>query len=133
MNNLTPLQEVASRIYAAKIASGVLAIKTTYQGADTGNREFSYNHKDLLAECIIEAKALIQAAKFDPSEPLSWEKKIVDGYSHPAYYSNGDEIEISETNGREFSIAKNDVLKRGLNIFPTLDEAKAFAEHIRTR
>jgi hypothetical protein len=64
MNNLTPLQEVASRIYAAKIASGVLSDKVTYHGADTGNRELCYNYKELLAECVIEAKALLEATQF---------------------------------------------------------------------
>jgi len=63
MNNLNPLQQVTAKIYAAKIASGVLSEKKTYHGIDTNDRELSYNYKELLAECITEAKALLEATQ----------------------------------------------------------------------
>jgi hypothetical protein len=64
MVQINPLQQVTAQIYAAKIASGVLSDIKTYHGADTGNRELSYNYKELLAECVIEAKALLEATQF---------------------------------------------------------------------
>jgi hypothetical protein len=130
MNNLTPLQEIATRIYAAKIASGVLSDKVTYHGADTGNRELSYNYKVLVEQCTTEAKALLEATK---TEPLEWKLLNEKAKTH---YSNGGEFCIFEQGGKfklinELRSNLEEVYQVGL--FETLDEAKQFAEFIRTR
>lgn len=131
---LTPLQEIASRIYAAKIASGVLTNTITVHGLDTSNKEFVYNSNLLINECITEAKTLLEACKAEPMQLLQWSELIkVKGYTHPAYYSEGYVFEIALSNDKlKFILSLVDTDKEVGN-FETLEEAKAFAEHIRTR
>jgi hypothetical protein len=137
MNNLTPLQEVASRIYAAKIASGVLSKPKFIGRLETQEKEFTYNYEVLVEQCITEAKALLEATKPEPLEwkPLEWEEKQVKSLSKPVLYSNTNEFEIAETNGGKFVISKTEDFEdeKDLRHFQTLDQAKQFAEHIRTR
>jgi hypothetical protein len=137
MNNLTPLQEVASRIYAAKIASSYYTEPCEYSLKDGIRTIPDYNSKQLLKETITEAKALLEATKPEPLEwkPLEWEEKQVKSLSKPVLYSNTNEFEIAETNGGKFVISKTEDFEdeKDLRHFQTLDQAKKFAEHIRTR
>jgi hypothetical protein len=119
MNNLTPLQEVASRIYAAKIAGAI---------SNTKIKDIFYDV--ILDKSITEAKALLEATK---PEPLDW---LPCEYNGKLNYSKGGEFCAYETGGffklvNEFRGTPENCYQVG--IFPTLDEAKAFAEHIRTR
>ena len=130
MNNLTPLQEVASRIYAALVTA------STYTETD-GTVRPEYSTEKLLNYAITEAKALLEATKPEllQVKPLEWEEKQVKSLSKPVLYSNTNEFEIAETNGGKFVISKTEDFEdeKDLRHFQTLDEAKQFAEHIRTR
>ena len=125
MNNLTPLQEITSRIYAALVTA------STYTETD-GTVRPEYSTEKLLNYAITEAKALFEATKPEPLEvkPLEW--KEVD-YRN---YSKGGEFFINLRAGK-FRLCDNakSTLEEWevIGIFPTLDEAKQFAEFIRTR
>lgn len=131
MNNLTPLQEVASRIYAAKIASGILSDKTTYHGADTGNREFSYNSISIIQQSLDQAKALLKATK---PEPLEWYKQAEAFHQSGIEYFTIAEYD-TDINGDKLVNIEYQLRQDGklIGYFFDLDIAKQFAEHIRTR
>ncbi len=123
MNNLTPLQEIASRIYAALVTA------STYTETD-GTVRPEYNTQKLLDYATTEARQLLEATK---PEPLEWMETTIKGYANPMHYSNVNEFRIAQTNGGIFIISLTKDLEHALGNFPTLDEAKQFAEHIRTR
>lgn len=126
MNNLTPLQEVASRIYAALITA------STYTETDGQTVIPDYNSEKLLNQAISEAKALLEATK---PEPLEWNSIASPhkGALNKYHYSNGGEFMVNECGNSEFYLHYSFIDKEALGLFPTLDEAKQFAEHIRTR
>ncbi len=126
MNNLTPLQALTAQIYCANIAASQF---TNLEG-NCNRSGADYVAKELLQQSIDEAKALLEATK---PEPLEWKETEVKGYTNPAHYSNGYEFEIAQTNGGKFQVCSTQNLELALGTFPTLDEAKQFAEHIRTR
>jgi hypothetical protein len=126
MNNLTPLQALTAQIYCAKL-------NATTEGSTESTsyfREPDYDSEKLLNEAITEAKALLEATK---PEPLEWKDATIKGYANPIHYSNGNEFQIAQTNGGIFTVSLTKDLERALGNFPTLDEAKQFAEFIRTR
>jgi hypothetical protein len=114
MNNLTPLQEVTATLMAGML-SGLYADTTV----------ISVDFKAVRETAINQAKALLEASK---PEPLEWLQKENDNKS----YSKGYEFEINW-------IGVHNSLYSGIKFedfhgnFDTLDQAKAFAEHIRTR
>jgi predicted peroxiredoxin len=123
MNNLTPLQEIASRIYAALVTA------STYTETD-GTVRPEYSTEKLLNYAITEARQLLEATK---PEPLEWKLLNEKAKTH---YSNGGEFCIFEQGGKfklinELRSNPEEVYQVGL--FETLDEAKQFAEFIRTR
>jgi hypothetical protein len=119
MNNLTPLQEVAATLMAGML-SGLYADTTV----------ITVDFKSVRQIAIDEAKALLEATK---PEPLEWKDAKVKGYTHPFWYSKGFEFVIVQTNGGSFNVCSTKNIDFTLGCFPTLDEAKAFTEHIRTR
>jgi hypothetical protein len=128
MNNLTPLQEIASRIYCLILQKEGFIAANSEIGVK-GEVSFTALRKS----CIIHAKALLEATKPEPLEVLDWEEKQVETYAKPAHYSNTNEFEIAETNSGLFVVAKTENVEINLGWFNTLDEAKQFAEFIRTR
>jgi hypothetical protein len=119
MNNLTPLQEVASRIYAALIAN---------------NQEKSIKDVAWMIDIALDrADSFLEATK---PEPLEWKKPNEDEIDNVMYYSKGGEFCILEY-GKKFKLIKEDLGTPEeiyhIALFPTLDEAKTFTEHIRTR
>ena len=120
MNNLTSLQEVASRIYAAKIA-----------GAMSNPKIEDIFYDVVLARSITEAKALLEATK---PEPLEWYKQ-----AEALHQSGVENFTISEydtdINGDKLVNIEYQLRQDGklIGYFFDLDIAKQFAEHIRTR
>jgi hypothetical protein len=128
MNNLTPLQEVASRIYAAKIASG--AWNPTAWGSIVS--EFLYvNEPDVMKkmqeDSVSEARKLLEATK---PKPLEWYQKNEDS---PNWYSKGGEFKIIAHFANDYNLCLTVGEQMLTPSFDTLAEAKQFAEHIRTR
>jgi len=123
-NNLTPLQEVASRIYAAKIGANVL-------NQTNGKTVDFYDKTELLNEVLSEAKSLLEATK---PEPLNWHKQ-----SETEHHSGVENFTISEFNtgingaplpNIEYQLRNDGKL---IGYFFDLDLAKEFIEHIRTK
>jgi hypothetical protein len=114
MNNLTPLQEVASRIYCTNKLCNSLDFKDEV----------------LRDQAITEAKAFLEATK---PEPLEWKDSKIKGYAHPLCYSKAFEFVIVQTNGGLYNVCSTKNIDFTLGSFPTFDKAKQFAEHIRTR
>ncbi len=109
MNNLTPLQEVASRIYCTNKLINSLDFKDEV----------------LRDQAITEAKALLEATK---PEPLEWMQKENDNKC----YSKDGQFEINWL-GVHNSLYSGIKFEDFHGNFNTSDEAKSFAEHIRTR
>jgi hypothetical protein len=116
MNNLTPLQTLTAQIYCARIIAYVQLERVP-------------NLALLVNNCIEEAETILKETK----EPLEWMKAEVKNYINPAYYSNGYEFEIAQTSGGNFTVCSTKNLDNSLGKFTTFDEAKNFAEHIRTK
>jgi hypothetical protein len=110
MNNLTPLQELASRIYAG------IAPFSLQNGID---------FETIRNTALDEAKALLEAIK---PEPLEWLQKKNDNKS----YSKDGQFEINWL-GVHNSLYSGIKFEDFHGNFNTSDEAKQFAEHIRTR
>jgi hypothetical protein len=131
MNNLTPLQEIASRIYAAKISSSYYTEPCEYslKGGITTMQD--YNSKKLLKESITEARQLLEATK---PEPLEWYKQ-----AEALHQSGVENFTISEydtdINGGKLTNIEYQLREDGklIGYFFDLDIAKQFAEFIRTR
>ena len=114
---LTPLQEATLAIYCAR-----------FNGLSSQS-EISQIHTDkMLEQSISQAKALLEACK---PEPLEWKQVKGKEENATVIYSKGGEFKITS--------ADTSVIYRGVKyqdyvgIFKTLEEAKQFAEHIRTR
>jgi hypothetical protein len=122
MINLTPLQEIASRIYAANIIAYLA--HDTLRATSIGFR---------LDNSVIQAKLLLEATK---PEPLDWVYEV-------EYHSKGGEFVIVEgghPSGEDepayfIKYSSNNLPdnENAISWFCDLDEAKAFAEFIRSR
>jgi hypothetical protein len=133
MNNLTPLQEVASRIYAAKISASFYIEPDEYSLRDGKSSFYDYKPIKLLSEAIYEAKALLEATK---PEPLEWVYEV-------EYHSKGGEFVIVEGEHLSGEDSPAYFIKYSSNNLPDnenaiswfcdLEKAKQFAEFIRTR
>lgn len=120
---LTPLQEVASRIYAAK-----------YNTVANPDLCLHFNTTIALEDAITEAKALLETCK---PEPLEWEEipHPKEGFSS-THYSKGGEFKIIYSGSEIYYLCDLAHSFKEDRIFfqaYSIKEAKQFAEHIRTR
>lgn len=118
MNNLTPLQEVASRIYAAKIASYTAILHNNPNVK-------SINYSLAMEDSIDKAKSLLEACK---PEPLEWLGRYDESYSQGGEFS----IIIGDYAPLEY-VMHNLQNTKSVYTNTDLSELKNLAEHIRTR
>jgi hypothetical protein len=123
MNNLTPLQEVAATLMAGML-SGLYADTTV----------ISVDFKAVRQTALDQAKALLEATK---PEPLEWKE-----YPHPlegfssTWYSKAGEFKIVYGGKEKYLLCDlaNSITEDRIWYYAnSVDEAKQFAEHIRTR
>jgi hypothetical protein len=122
MNNLTPLQALTAQIYCARLGGLSSKIDVTEIYSDI-----------VLEQSINQAKAILEATK---PEPLEWKHDS-------EYFSKGGEFVIKENDSPNQDGEIAYYLKylnnqwcddeEAILWFHTLDKAKQFAEHIRTR
>ncbi len=112
MNNLTPLQEVAATLMAGMLANPDYT-KISIAEIQTG--------------AIVQAKALLEATK---PEPLEWIEPKNNG---TVWRTKCGQFKIVSNFANDFNLWNATINQELYPSYENLDEAKTFAEIIRTR